>query len=104
MIEENDVQSIGTFTIIKCVTSSHTYKIKHAVCEQVLTVILVRQQLMPGCSFQKGSQEKSERRRVKLPLSIISHVISCYYSVLLMSDPESSSSFCCQIQDACQSK
>lgn len=65
---------------------------KHTVCEQVLAVILVRQQHMPGCFFQKGSQETSERRRAKLPLSVISllllSVISCHYSVLLMSDPE----------------
>ncbi len=52
------------------------YEVKHAVCEQVLTVILVRQQHMPGCSFQRGSQEKSERRRAKLPLSLIPHLSS----------------------------
>ena len=68
------------------------YKMEHTACEQVLTVILVRQQHVPGCSFQKGSQEKSEQRRAKLPSSLISlpllSVISCHYSGLLMTDPE----------------
>lgn len=85
-------QRMSTLHWTKYITHTTLYKMKHTVCEQVLAVILVRQQHMPCCSFQNGSQEKSERRRAKLPLSLISllllSVISCHCSVLLMSDPE----------------
>lgn len=75
-------------------TLSTLYKMKRTVREQVLTVILTRRQHMPGCSFHKGVQEKSEwRTKLSLPsspllFSPLLSVIFCHYSVRLVCDPE----------------
>lgn len=69
---------------------SHAHKTK-----QVLAVILVRQQHMPGCFFRRAARRSQSEEELSCPIP--SHpcfslcllpVISCHYSVLLMSDPE----------------
>lgn len=66
-------------------------KMKPAVCEQVLTVILARQQHMPGCSFQNDSQDKTEwRTKLTLIPSLISWP-SCsvmFFFFFLVIDPK----------------
>lgn len=79
---------------------SCAHKTKRWVCEQVLTVILVRRQHMPACPpplsstrpphlFQKGGQEKAGGRGAYSRCPGLSPpVISCHCGALLMTDPE----------------